>query len=76
MNPMNPKPFPQKTSQKSKDYRNEKWEEVKNGLYKFIHHETSMLIPLANAIFDNTIDINDFIKPKLNSKKSIFFQPQ
>lgn len=34
MNPMDPKPFPQKTSQKSKDYRNEKWEEVKNGLYK------------------------------------------
>ena len=46
----------------------------KNGLYKFIYHETSMLIPLANAIFDNTIDIDDFLKPKLNSKRSIFFQ--
>ena len=33
-----------------------------------------MLIPLANAIFDEKIDINDFLKPKLNSKKSIFFQ--
>jgi len=48
--------------------------EFKNGLYKFIYHETSMLIPLANAIFDNTIDIDDFLKPKLNSKRSIFFQ--
>ena len=48
--------------------------EFKNGLYKFIYHETSMLIPLANAIFDNAIDIDDFLKPKLNSQKSIFFQ--
>ena len=48
--------------------------EFKNGLYKFIYHETSMLIPLANAIFDNKIDVDDFLKPKLNSKKSIFFQ--
>ena len=48
--------------------------EFKNGIYKFIYHETSMLIPLANAIFDEKIDINDFLKPKLNSKKSIFFQ--
>ncbi len=48
--------------------------ELKNGLYKFIYHETTMLIPLANAIFDDNLDINDFIKPKLNSKKSIFFK--
>ncbi len=47
---------------------------LKNGLYKFIYHETTMVIPLANAIFDDNLDINDFIKPKLNSKKSIFFQ--
>ena len=47
--------------------------EFKNGLYKFIYHETSMLVPLANAIFDKTIDIDDYLKPKLNSKKSIFF---
>ena len=25
---------------------------LKNGLSKFIYHETSMIIPLANAIFD------------------------
>ena len=48
--------------------------EFKNGLYKFIYHETSMLIPLANAIFDDTIDIDNFLKPKLHSKRSIFFQ--
>ena len=47
--------------------------EFKNGLYKFIYHETSMLVPLANAIFDKTIDIDNYLKPKLNSKKSIFF---
>ena len=27
----------------------------KNGLIKFIYHETSMIIPLANAIFDNKL---------------------
>ena len=47
--------------------------EFKNGLYKFIYHETSMIIPLANAIFDNRVNIDEFLKPKLNSKKSIFF---
>ena len=25
----------------------------KNGLSKFIYHETSMIVPLANAIFNN-----------------------
>ena len=48
--------------------------EFKNGLYKFIYHETSMLVPLANAIFDSSVTIEDFIKPKSHSKKSIFFQ--
>ena len=40
---------------------------LKNGLIKFIYHETSMIIPLANAIFNNKIKINDFLK--LNDKK-------
>ena len=48
--------------------------EFKNGLHKFIYHETSMLIPLANAIFDNGVNIEDYIKPKTNSKNSIFFK--
>ncbi len=48
--------------------------ELKNGLKKFIYHETSMIIPLANAIFDNKIDINLFLKSgkkieNLNFKK-------
>ena len=38
---------------------------LKNGLSKFIYHETSMIIPLANAIFDNKININDFYKKKI-----------
>ena len=33
-----------------------------------------MLIPLANAIFDDNIDIDYFLKSKLNLKRSIFFQ--
>ncbi len=48
--------------------------ELKNGLYKFIYHETSMLIPLANAIFDDKLEIDDFLKPKLNNEKKIFFK--
>ena len=48
--------------------------ELKNGLYKFIYHETSMLIPLANAIFEDKLEIVDFLKPKLNNKKRIFFK--
>ena len=35
---------------------------LKNGLSKFIYHETSMVIPLANAIFDNKVNIKDFYK--------------
>ena len=34
--------------------------EWKNGLIKFIYHETSMIIPLANAIFDGKLDIDTF----------------
>ena len=33
-----------------------------------------MTIPLANAIFGDDININDFLKPKLNSEKKIFFK--
>ena len=48
--------------------------EFKNGLYKFIYHETTMLIPLASAIFDKDVDIKDYLKPKKNSKNSISYQ--
>ena len=33
-----------------------------------------MLIPLANAIFDNKVDISDILKPTLNKKKIFFFK--
>ena len=44
--------------------------ELKNGLKKFIYHETSMTIPLANAIFDGDIDIEKIYK----NGKSINFE--
>ena len=34
----------------------------KNGLITFIYHETSMIIPLANAIFDGKLNIKEFYK--------------
>ena len=37
---------------------------LKNGIKKFIYHETSMIIPLANAIFDSKIYIDQFYKIK------------
>ena len=33
----------------------------KNGLTKIIYHETSMIIPIANAIFNNNLDIDHFL---------------
>ena len=44
----------------------------RNGLTKFLYHETSMIIPLANAIFDSKININDFYRKRnLESNKNI-----
>ena len=42
--------------------------ELKNGLSQFLYHETTMKIPLANAIFDNEIDISNFL---INSKYAL-----
>ncbi len=44
-----------------------------NGLNKLIYHQTSMKIPLANAIFDENLNINDFYKDKkkFTKKKEI-----
>ena len=39
--------------------------EFKNGLTKFLYHQTSMKIPIANALFDSQINIKDFINIKL-----------
>jgi 1-deoxy-D-xylulose-5-phosphate reductoisomerase len=33
---------------------------LKNGLTKFIYHETSMLVPIANAIFESDLNISEF----------------
>ncbi len=41
---------------------------LNNGLVKFIYHETSMIIPIANAIFDGRLNIEDFYK--MNTKKT------
>ena len=38
--------------------------ELKNGLTHFIYHETSMLVPLANAMFDGNLDIKGFLNPQ------------
>ncbi len=42
--------------------------ELKNGFFELIYHETSMIIPIANAIFEGNLKIEDFYK----EKKSIF----
>ncbi len=34
----------------------------KNGLTQFIYHETSMIIPIANAIYDGNLNITEYIK--------------
>jgi 1-deoxy-D-xylulose-5-phosphate reductoisomerase len=49
--------------------------EFKNGLTKFIYHETSMVIPLANAIFENNLNIADFfnLKKKNNTINNLIF---
>ena len=49
--------------------------DFKNGLKKFIYHETSMIIPIANAIFDGDLNIENFYRRKKNNKiKNLFFQ--
>ena len=46
--------------------------EFNNGLKKFIYNETSMIIPLANAIFDSKIYIDYFLKPRKKIKNLNF----
>ncbi len=45
--------------------------QLNNGLYKLIYHDTSMIIPLANAIFDGEINIDDFLKHRKGKKLNI-----
>ena len=44
---------------------------LNNGLIKFLYHETSMIIPLANAIFDGKLDIENFFNKKVNANQKI-----
>ena len=44
----------------------------KNGLTKLIYHETTMIVPLANAIFNGKLDINDFYKTKKKIKSNFY----
>ena len=52
----------------------------KNGLTKLLYHDTSMIVPLANAIFDGNLLIKNYLKnSKINSQNHfpnlIFKQP-
>jgi len=47
----------------------------KNGLTKFIYHETSMVVPIANAIYDENLKICEFIQKKKNLKSLTFNIP-
>ena len=49
--------------------------DFKNGLKKFIYHETTMAIPIANALFDEKINIEDILKIKKKEKiKNLIFK--
>ena len=43
--------------------------EFKNGLTQFLYHETSMIIPIANAIYDGNLNIAEYLK-----KESVSFE--
>ena len=47
--------------------------QLKSGLYKFLYHETTMLIPLTNAIFEESFDIKKVLKYNV-VKKDFFFK--
>ena len=48
--------------------------EFKNGLTKFIYHDTSMIIPIANAIFDGSLNIEKFYKTKKKTINDLSFK--
>ena len=41
----------------------------KNGMTKFIYHETSMIVPLTNAIFGDNFNIKIFLNKKKQNEK-------
>ncbi len=42
--------------------------ELKNGLSKFLYHDTSMKIPLVNALFDGKLEIDQFLVRGVKNK--------
>ena len=48
----------------------------KNGLIKFIYHDTSMIIPLTNAIFEKNLDIDKFFQNNKEIKNLSFEKPK
>ena len=48
----------------------------KNGLIKFIYHDTSMIIPITNAIFEKNVDIDKFFENKKEIKNLSFQKPK
>ncbi len=48
----------------------------KNGLITFIYHDTSMIIPIANAMFDGKLNIKEFYKTNRKNDKleNLFFK--
>ena len=49
---------------------------LNNGLTKFIYHETSMIVPLANAMMDGKLNIENFYKTKnKNYFENLIFKP-
>ncbi len=45
---------------------------LKNGLTKLIYHDTTMIVPLANAIFNGRLDIKDFYKKHKKTKSNYY----
>ena len=48
----------------------------KNGLIKFIYHDTSMIIPITNAIFEKNVEIDKFFQNKKEIKNLSFEKPK
>ena len=49
--------------------------DFKNGLKKFIYHETTMIIPIANALFDQKVNIESILRIRKNEKiKNLVFR--
>ena len=47
--------------------------DFKNGLKKFIYHETSMIVPIANAIYGKKFEIKDILKKDFDKINNLFF---